>query len=277
MNTPRTYPEGVTCWVDIEVVDVEEAARFYGVLFGWTFLDVGRKPRYLIAQRDRQDAAGISQRPVDEPIARPAAWNTYISVREINPVADHLVSAGGRIAESPSNFVEGALIASCLDPEGIPFRLWQSQERYGAQVANTPGAWNFSDLHTADPSAATAFYGGLFGWIFDDIGFATMIRQPGYGDHLAATSDPWIHQRQSGAQVPPGFADAFAWLALAQDDQPHWHVTFTVADRDDSAAAAEDLGAIVVSSADTEWTRDAQIRDPQGAVFTVSQYTPPSG
>jgi uncharacterized protein len=54
-------------------------------------------------------------------------------------------------------------------------------------------------------------------------------------------------------------------------------VTFTVADRDDSAAAAEHLGGNVLSSDDTDWTRDAQIRDPQGAVFTVSQYSPPSG
>ena len=74
--------------------------------------------------------------------------------------------------------------------------------------------------------------------------------------------------------MPPGFADAFGWLALAQEEQPHWHVTFTVADRDDAAAAAEQLGAIVASTRDTEWTRDAQIRDPQGADFTVSQYAP---
>jgi uncharacterized protein len=277
MNTPRTYPEGVTCWVDIEVVDVEEAARFYGVLFGWTFLEAEHKPRYLIAQRDGQDAAGIGQRPVDDPVARPSAWNTYISVRNVGQIAAAVAAAGGRVTEPPSDLVGAALIASCVDAEGIPFRLWQALGRQGVQIANTPGAWNFSDLHTADPSAAIAFYGGLFGWIFDDLGFSTMIRQPGYGDHLAATSDPGIHERQSDDKVPPGFADAFAWLALAQEAQPHWHVTFTVADRDDSAAAAEDLGAIVVSTNDTEWTRDAQIRDPQGAVFTVSQYTPPSG
>jgi hypothetical protein len=29
MNEPRTYPAGVTCWVDIEDADVEEAARFW--------------------------------------------------------------------------------------------------------------------------------------------------------------------------------------------------------------------------------------------------------
>ena len=132
-----------------------------------------------------------------------------------------------------------------------------------------------SDLHTGDASAAAHFYGGLFGWVFDDLGFATMIRQPGFGDHLAATSDPGIHERQSGDTVPPGFADAFGWLVVGEDEHPHWHVTFTVADRDDAAATAERLGATVRSSTDTEWTRDAQLRDPQGALLTLSQYLPP--
>ncbi len=122
-----------------------------------------------------------------------------------------------------------------------------------------------------------AFHGGLFGWVFDDLGFATMIRLLGYGNHLAATSDPGIHERQSGDEVPPGFADAFGWLVLTQEEQPHWHVTFTVANRDDAAAAAEDLGASVMSTADTDWTRDARIRDPQGAILTLNQYWPPSG
>ena len=30
----RTYPEGVTCWVDLEADDVDEATGFYGALFG---------------------------------------------------------------------------------------------------------------------------------------------------------------------------------------------------------------------------------------------------
>jgi uncharacterized protein len=276
MKAPRTYPEGVTCWVDVEESDVEEAARFYGALFGWTFLETRPKRGYLIAQRDGQDAAGIGQRSADDPVASPAAWNTYISVADLDRAATHLTTAGGHITESPSDLVDGAFTASCVDPEGIPFRLWQARGRPGAQVANTPGAWNFSDLHTADPSAAIAFYGGVFGWIFDDLGFATMIRQPGYGDHLAATSDPGIHQRQSGDKVPAGFADAFGWLVPAHGE-PHWHVTFTVADRDDAAATAAELGAIVMAKNDTDWTRDAQLRDPQGAVFTVSQYAPQAG
>jgi uncharacterized protein len=276
MNEPRTYPEGVTCWVDIEVADVEEAARFYGVLFGWKFVETEPKLRYLVARLDGQDAAGIGQpSEADNSAVHSPAWNTYVSVVDIDQAAARIVAAGGRITKAQSNLAEAALTASCVDTEETPFRLWQANNQSGVQAANIPGAWNFSDLHTADPEASIAFYTRVFGWRFDDLGFATMIRKLGYGDHLAATSDPGIHERQSGDQVPPGFADAFGWLITAQEaQQPHWHVTFTIADRDGSAEAAEQLGATVLSTTDSDWTRDALIRDPQGAVFTLSQYSP---
>jgi len=53
------------------------------------------------------------------------------------------------------------------------------------------------------------------------------------------------------------------------------NVTFTVASRDESMATAERLGAVVISSDDTDWTKTALIRDPQGAELTLSQFTPP--
>jgi predicted enzyme related to lactoylglutathione lyase len=154
--------------------------------------------------------------------------------------------------------------------------------RSGAQVVNLPGAWNFSDLHVTDPTAAIAFYEKAFGWQTDDLGFATLIRRPGYGDHLEATVDPDVRARQArvqaGLMVPPGFEDAIAWVVrTAPDESPGWHVSFTVADRDRTAAEAERLGAHVLRKDDTQWTRTALIRDPQGAEFTASQFTPPSG
>ena len=70
MNPPRTYPEGVSCWIDLEVADVEAAANFYAVLFGWTYSDVtalGSQLRYLIAQLD--GSIRVAQHPV--PMGRP--------------------------------------------------------------------------------------------------------------------------------------------------------------------------------------------------------------
>lgn len=280
MSEPRTYPEGVPSWVDIEHRDVEGAKAFYGGLFGWTFTEAtppGGAFRYVIAKLEGLDVAGIGG-PADPggPPTGPSAWNSYVAVDDAGATVARIEAAGGRLLAGPSDAGEGGRSTVCADPSGVLFRLWQARTRQGAQAVNTPGAWNFSDLHTADPAAAS-FYSEVFGWSVDDLGFAKMIRLPGYGDHLAATIDPEIHTRQAGVGAPPGFADAIGWLSpVGPDEEPHWHVTFTVADRDATAAAAEHFGGTVLDRADTDWTRDALIRDPHGAVFTASQFAPPS-
>ncbi|MBJ8345456.1 VOC family protein [Antrihabitans sp. YC2-6] len=280
---PRTYPEGVTSWIDIEPKDIEAAKSFYGGLFGWSFSDATPPEtpfRYVIAQIDGKDVAGIGgprEPSPSEPPQTDLTWNTYVAVDDAQQAADRVRAAGGRIVQPPTPAGEGGVSVVCADSSGVEFGMFQANKRLGAQITNTPGTWNFSDLHTADAAKSTEFYTQVFGWAVDDLGFATMIRRPGYGDHLAATVDPGIHERQSGEFVPPGFADAIGWMApVASGESPHWHVAFTVADRDETAAAAERLGGTVVARNDTEWTKDAVIRDPHGALFTASQFTPPT-
>lgn len=279
MTDARTYPFGVTSWVDLEHQDVDAAKRFYGGLFGWTFTRAtppGIPFQYLIAELDGQDVGGLGgpSDPSGEGPGQPT-WNTYVAVDDIHAVATAVESAGGQVLHPPTKAGEGGSNAVCADPDGVQFRLWQADKRLGAQVTNVPGSWNFSDLAATDPRASARFYTEVFGWEFDDLGFATQIRVPGYGDHLASTTDPDIHERQSGVGVPPGFADAIGWLNRADDRGPGWHVSFTVADRDETAALAESLGGTVLSHEDTDWTRTALIADPGGARFTASQFTPP--
>jgi predicted enzyme related to lactoylglutathione lyase len=283
MTQARTYPFGVTSWIDVEQPDVEAAAAFYAGLLGWTFTTATppESPfRYLVAQLDGQDVAGLggpAQGGRAEPSGSPTSptWHTYVAVDDIDASVAAVGRAGGRVVSPPATAGEGGVAASCTDPDGADFRLWQAHRRLGAQVTNVPGAWNFSDLHAADPPAAASFYAEVFGWELEDLGFATMIRVPGYGDHLAATVDPGIHERQSAIDAPPGFADAVAWLAPSGELGPGWHVTFAVADRDETAALTQALGGHVVRRSDTDWTRTAVITDPQGATFTASQFTPP--
>ena len=192
MNEPRTYPEGVTCWVDIEAADVEVAARFYGALFGWTFIDsppgrraatsllnsTARIPRESVNRLSRT----VRQRPRDlEHLHRRPGHRPGRCPRSSSRRPSHGATFERRRGR-PNCILRGH------GRRTVPFVA--GREAAGAQMANTPGAWNFSDLHTADPAASVAFYTRVFGWVFDDLGFATMIRQPGYGDHLAATSDP---------------------------------------------------------------------------------------
>lgn len=278
MSDPRTYPAGVPCWVDTEQPDPGAAERFYGELFGWDFGDarVRSSPgSYRIASLHGHDVAAIGAESED-----PARWHTYIAVDDIDASTARVASGGGYVANDPVTDGSAGRGAACVDPTGASFRLWQARDRPGAQLTNAADTWNFSDLHTDDLAAAEAFYASVFGWEADELDLgggaaATMWRRPGYGDHLEATVDPGIRARQADVGAPASFADAIAWLAPSESGtSPHWHVTFTVDDRDDAVATAQRLGASVVSSSDAEWTKAAVIRDPQGAVLTLSQFTP---
>ena len=271
----RTYPPGVTCWINTDQPDVDAALEFYGGLFGWTFYDVmpdDAPRRYAVGQLGGRDAAAVAG-PRERGESREAAWNTYIAVDDVDATTERLVSLGATVVSPPAEAGRGGRTSVLTDPEGAEFRLWRARRMLGAQVANQPGAWNFSDLHTADPDAAADFYGTAFGWSLDDLGYATAIRVPGYGDHLESTIDPDIRTRQASA--PDGFEDVIGSFGpLVDGEAPHWHVTFTVADRDEAASSVERLGGTVLSSGDDDWTRHALVRDPAGARFTVSQFAP---
>ena len=277
MTEPRTYPHGVPSWVDTIAHDLDEAKRFYAGLFDWTFTDAmpAEAPgHYLIATLGGEDVAAIGSPDSADEVP---SWHTYIAVDDADATAKAVEAAGGAVTLAPVDAGPGGRQAVCVDPRGAEFRLWQARNRLGAQLVNEPGSWNFSDLLTTDPHTASVFYASLFGWELDDVGFATMVRRPGYGDHLAATVDPDIRDRQSEALAPPGYEDAVAWMHIVpQGHAEAWQVSFTVADRDASAAEVESLGGTVVSSENAEWTKTANIRDPQGAEFVLSQFTPPS-
>ena len=198
---------------------------------------------------------------------------SYIACDDTDETARLVAAAGGTIVEEPEDAGPGGRAAGCRDAQGALFRLWQARRRLGAQAVNEPGAWNFSELRTPDPDAALRFYHEVFGWRVDDGLGAGMIRLPGYGEHLAATSDPDIHERQRFA--PEGFADVVAGIDASNGDA-RWDISFSVADRDDAVARARELGATIVSTAETEWTREAVVVDPQGAQFVASQLVVPS-
>jgi uncharacterized protein len=278
MTEPRTYPHGVPSWVDTIAHDLDGARRFYAGLFGWTFADampVEAPGNYLIATLNGQDVAAVASPDSADEVP---SWRTYIAVDDADDTAKAVAAEGGTVTLAPVDAGPGGRQAVCVDPRGAEFRLWQARKRLGAQLVNEPGSWNFSDLLTTDQQAAATFYTALFGWEVDDVGFATLVRQPGYGAHLAATVNPDILKIQSDVNAPPGFEDAIAWMnVIPEGHVDAWQVSFTVADRDGAAATAQSLGGTVVGTQDGEWTKTATVRDQDGAEFVLSQFTPPEG
>ena len=276
------YPAGVPCWIDLEQDDPQAAAGFYGPLFGWELADrmpPGLPGHYFGATIRGGDVAGIGSRPGGAP--GEISWRTYVQVDSADQTATRARELGGTVTMGPMDVSDAGRMAVVQDPQGARIGIWEARRHRGAQVVNEPGAWNFSGLHTGDPEAALAFYGGLFGWEAGapdpEMGDTVLLRRPGYGDHLEEL-EPGLRARMRQMGAPAGFEDAVAWLVpLGGEGEPHWDVTFGVADADATAARAGELGAtVLMPPTDMPWVRTTVIRDPQGTVFAASQFVPPA-
>jgi predicted enzyme related to lactoylglutathione lyase len=273
------YPNGVPCWIDTEQPDPAAAADFYGRLFGWTMTD--QMPpeapgHYFSAEVDGHRVAAVGSATDDGA----PAWNTYVWVDDADATAKQVEAAGGKVVAGPLDVFEAGRMAVCLDPSGAAFRLWQAGNHRGAQVANAPNSWVFSDLDTDDPKRSLDFYGKVFGWEADEVdvggGRTWLLRQPGYGATLAK-SDPDLYDRLVEYKAPPKYEDAVGWMnqQAAGDGPPRWKVTFAVDDTDAIAQRALELGGTaLMGPTDLGPVRMAILRDPQGASFTVSKFDP---
>ena len=106
-----------------------------------------------------------------------------------------------------------------------------------------PGVPNWVDLMTPQLQAAQDFYGGLFGWTFDDSGTA-----PRGGRYLLAQLD--------GGAVG----------ALAQGDTASWNSYVLVDSLDDTAGRVRDAGGQILGDpTDVAQGRVLAFTDPEGA------------
>jgi predicted enzyme related to lactoylglutathione lyase len=268
------FPPGVPCWIDTQQPDRDAALRFYGAVFGWSFenhLQRGDRA-YDLATVDGRVVAAIGSGPSDTT----ATWTTYIGVDDVEAAVANVEAAGGTVVAPPLRAGSAGRLALVTDPTGANLALWEPGRRKGVERVNEPGSWNWSLLSTPDPAGAAAFYAEVFGWETDlDAPGPKLVRLPGYADFLEQF-DPELRARHAAGGVPEGFSDAVAWI-LPSRGAAFWAVTFSVADADAAAQAAEQEGGRVVSGpTDTEWTREVVLADPAGATFTASAFRPPS-
>jgi predicted enzyme related to lactoylglutathione lyase len=273
------YPHGVPCWVDTTQPDPEAAARFYGALFGWEFeprTSPGAGPPYLVARLDGRDVAALTGGAA----ASSADWRTYVWVDDADATAAKIAETGGTVDVAPTDVGDHGRTAAFTDPTGAGFRVWQAGTHRGAAIVNAAGSWNWSDLNTDELESARDFYAAVFGWQATavDFGFGEswMWRVPGYAEFLERR-DPGLRRRHADAGAPEGFSDAIGWLLPAGGGPSRWAVTFSAGDTDATAEHAARLGGEVVTAPyDAGPTRAAVLKDPQGAVFAISTYTPAS-
>jgi predicted enzyme related to lactoylglutathione lyase len=150
--------------------------------------------------------------------------------------------------------MDAGRMAVIADPVGAVIGIWQPNQHTGAQLANEPNTFGWSELITTDLDKSKSFYKAVFGWDAEDQG------PPG---------------------GPPAYTEwklagrSIGGMMLKNDEMPaemppNWGVYFVVTDTDATVDKAKKLGgALMYGPMDIEPGRFAVIGDNVGAVFNV--------
>ena len=172
MGERTSYAPGTFSWVDLATTDVESARGFYGTLFGWESEDLpaGEEGSYTMLRKDRHDVAAMYPMRADQQAAGvPPHWLSYVTVADVDDVADRAAELGGTVLAEPFDVLDAGRMAPIADPQGAQLALWQPGRNIGATLVNAPGSLCWNDLFTPAPEEAGGFYGALFGWTIERI------------------------------------------------------------------------------------------------------------
>ncbi len=234
------YAEGVPCWVDAQLPDVEAGKRFYGELFGWTFSEPGEAYGSSVWARLDDEPVATLARKTDGRL--PSVWTVYFATPDAVAMARRITAAGGQLVTAPVPLDDLGVYALAADPEGAVFGLWQPGSHAGFGRWHEPGTFVWAQLYTRNTAAANAFYGGLF------------------------------HEALFGADAEPDFGRADVSEVFPAEMPPHVLAHFGVTDLDDSLGAVQRLGGRVqVPPFEASYGRVAVVTDNQGASFAVLQ------
>ncbi|MGA4841282.1 VOC family protein [Streptomyces sp. G45] len=252
------FTEGVPCWVDAMLPDVEGGKRFYGELFGWTF-DEGAGPEYghyTQAALDGRPAAALAPKPDGR---MPTAWTAYLATADAAAAAARIRDAGGQVITEPVAVGPFGTMALAADPEGAVFGLWQAGTHRGFGVVREPGAFCWTEVYARDKAVVDPFYESVFGYAGHDAEIGGDDFRMWSPAGTAAGPDTAVGGRAVSASLPA-------------EMPAHFLSYFAVADCDATAAAARRLGGRVRDEPyDIPYGRVAVLVDNQGAAFGVLQ------
>jgi predicted enzyme related to lactoylglutathione lyase len=242
------WPDGVPCWAELTVPDVEAAKRFYTAVLGWTYrptdIEFGG---YTIAQAQGAPAAAIGPSPRGAPMT----WTMYLAVDDVDKTTAAVPIHGGRVLHRPHDVGGMGRMVIAADPTGARFGLWQAGTHIGTGVVNEPGGMTWEDLRTPEPERARAFYAGVFGY---------------HSEPLADGGSDYHLFSVPGDDVALGGIGGM----MGEKGSARWRVYFAVADAEAAVTAAQQAGGRVLQrDFESMYGRTANLSDPDGAEFSV--------
>ncbi|OEJ52102.1 hydrolase [Streptomyces agglomeratus] len=262
------YAEGMPCWVDVTLDDVEAGKRFYGELFGWTFEEPGIDDRARTGWSGRTGwATFVNALSGGKKVAAlaakrdgrmPTAWGVYFATDDAAALARRIRDAGGQMVTDPVPVPPLGTMAVAADPGGAVFGLWQAGTHAGFEKRDQPGSFCWTEVYARGKERTDPFYETVFGFRGFDL------------DEAGEDFRTW-----SPAGAEPGPDTAIGGRSVIGDVFPaempdHFMVYFVADDCDRAASRAVELGGRVQAQPfDTPYGRIAVLTDDQGATFAV--------
>ena len=106
--------------MEIPADDTGKSKEFWGSLFGWQLESFPGPSEYHIARIDDQQGVAITNMEPGKRGTRP-----YFSVDDINAGAARVQELGGE-SDEPMPVPNMGWFATCRDPQGNEFGLWQT-------------------------------------------------------------------------------------------------------------------------------------------------------
>ncbi len=160
------YRYGAFVWHDLMTSRADQAQRFYGEVFGWTFETIeDGNPSYTLIKNKGKRIGGIYG---DNTWAADAGseWINLISVENMDNSAKNLTNDGGQILSENLEVKGRGNIMLAKDPQGAYIGLIHSNSGDPIQMTPSVHDWMWVELWAADPDAAIEQY-KFFGYEFE--------------------------------------------------------------------------------------------------------------
>jgi predicted enzyme related to lactoylglutathione lyase len=117
---------GALSITELDTREVDEAARFYGEVFGWKLepIEQGGAVVYGSFKRDGRLVAGLLPMGDTFPPEVPPHWVPYFGVEDLEASAAKARELGGRVVAGPVPVPQGRF-AALIDPQGAAFSIWE--------------------------------------------------------------------------------------------------------------------------------------------------------
>lgn len=115
---------GAISWSELMTTDVSAAKSFYGELFGWQFEDMPTESMtYSVVKANDDEVAGIMPFPEGVPADMPPVWGLYITVDNVDAVAEKATALGAKIQMPPMDIPDVGRFCVLQDPQGASISI----------------------------------------------------------------------------------------------------------------------------------------------------------